>query len=198
MALKFFEANINCENGVDDKSGFTVIDRKLGVTSFGRKVLRLRGAASQGSDCDSDGLPGYMQGGCEDDDDMELILARREVEDFSLLVPEGGKKEALSAENEGIEGNLFSRDEEGILTPRSAKRWVAMKENQVLAESNAAGVVQSSSGGIPLEKVVVEDYVSSDDEGFQETAQEAMENLTVSRAAKSAFAENKRKKRRTI
>lgn len=52
-------------------------------------------------------------------------------------------------------------------------------------------VIQSSSGGIPLEQVVVEDYITSDDDIPQETAQEAMERISVNKAVKIAFAQNK-------
>lgn len=52
LALKIHEANVNHESGIEDNSGFAVVDRQIGVTTLGRKVLRLRGGASQGSDCD--------------------------------------------------------------------------------------------------------------------------------------------------
>lgn len=40
------------------------------------------GMVSQGSDCDSDGLLRFTQGGYEDNEDaMEMIQARREVDD---------------------------------------------------------------------------------------------------------------------
>lgn len=79
----------------------------------GHKVLRLRGGlVSQGSDCDSDGLPGYMQGGCDENDEMELIVARREVEDFPVLV-------------EKVISNYIVDD---VLSPRSTNRRVKEEE----------------------------------------------------------------------
>lgn len=139
--LKIHVANVNKESGVDEKSGFEIIDRKLGVTSMGRKVmrvrgggsegenvsdelghevLRLRGGVSQGSDCDSDGVPGYMQGEYGDDDRMELLRARREVEDFPVLVPTGDGSLDI--------GNLSrNRNEDGILSTRSARNGLMIK-----------------------------------------------------------------------
>lgn len=40
---------------------------------------------SQESACDSDGVPGFMQD-VSDPDSLELLRARREVEDFPILV----------------------------------------------------------------------------------------------------------------
>lgn len=55
-------------------------------------------------------------------------------------------------------------------------------------------VVPSSSGGIPLavedDRVLVEDYVSSDDENVHVTNQEALERMSVHKASKAAFAVN--------
>lgn len=165
LALRIFDANVNLESGIDDKSGFSVIDRRLGITSFGRKVLRLRGGASQGSDCDSDGLPGYMQNDYEGDD-MEMIQARREVEDFPMLVP---------GAVDGVEG---------VLSPQPNKGRVDDKE-----KSSGVRVMQSSSGGI-----VVEDCTgcSSDEEHNSfVTDRDMLERMTVNRAVKAAYAVNK-------
>ncbi|MDV3191290.1 MAG: hypothetical protein Q8832_02525, partial [Candidatus Phytoplasma australasiaticum] len=46
------------------------------------------GMVSQGSDCDSDGVPDFMQD-LSEEDGLGLINARREVEDFSVLMPSG-------------------------------------------------------------------------------------------------------------
>lgn len=166
-------------------------------------VLRLRGGVSQGSDCDSDGVPCYMQDYC-DDVDMELIQARREVEDFPILIVGGGRKEEESSNNQDL-----NVDEEGNLSPRSAKRWLAMNENQTdvsklkgvslsskeaLIFKNGGGteaVIQSSSGGIPVQEVTVEECESSDEESFKVSDLEAMERSTVHRATKMAYAVNK-------
>lgn len=241
LALKIFDANVNLESGVNDKSGFAVIDRRLGITTMGRKVLRLRGGASdeeglqigdcgqynivessmgkiyneaedavtfkkdvevfrlrggmasQGSNCDSDGVPDYMRD-FYGEDDTDILLARREVEDFPILVSSDLNDGKVPKEDEfpKDENVTLNRDDEGNLTPRSAKRWVEEYSKQTSTVNLEAGVIQSSSGGIPVERVEVEDYVSSDDEVMHDTAQAAMERLTVSRAAKLAFAENKR------
>lgn len=197
LALKIHEANINCENGVD-KSGFRVLDNNLGITSMGRKVLRLRGGASQGSDCDSDGVPGYMQGGYDDGDDMDLVYARREVEDFPLLVVNGGEdKDFYEAEDAGtiskkVDPELHM-DENGVLSPNSAKIWVE-SEKKVREAKGVFTQPSSLVGGIPVETVTVEDYVSSDEEVPHETALEAMEHQAVNRAAKFAFSVNKQER----
>ncbi|KAL8100448.1 hypothetical protein AgCh_032637 [Apium graveolens] len=60
----------------------------------GHKVLRLRGGmVSQGSECDSNCVPGYMQE--VNEDDMEEICACREVEDFPILVASGFNTEPI-------------------------------------------------------------------------------------------------------
>lgn len=148
------------------------------------EILRLRGGVSQGSDCDSNGVPGYMQDYCEDDD-MDLIRARREVEDFPILIAGGG---IPVKEGSNIHG--LNIDEEGILSPRSAKVWLEEQEKLKL-KNGVEAVLQSASGGIPLEKVTVEDYVSSDEETCKVTDLEALERNTLHRATKMAFASNK-------
>ncbi|KAK1360677.1 hypothetical protein POM88_045151 [Heracleum sosnowskyi] len=98
---------------------------------------------SQGSQCDSDFVPAFMQDDVEDDDAMSLIKLRREVEDFPILV------------------------------------------------APSLSTVPSSSGGIPVEEVVVEDY-SSEEDGVQlMTDRDAIERDTVHRVAKAAFETNR-------
>lgn len=274
LQLKIHSANFNKESGVEDNTGFATIDRNLGITTLGRKVmrlrggagvgegdsssnlyrgtglsnlekllgarrvdshslmggstdfmlkqgdsllkeideklgallaepgldlskgaveknttnvLRLRGGASQGSDCDSDGVPGYMQGNWNEDDDMMLIRARREVEDYPILTAVGSKDDD------------FSRNDEGLLTPRSAVLWVQEQEKKLrdsgVHTSVLPSVAVSASGGIPVEVdksnfVTVEDYISSEDEAIHVTDQEALERISVHKATKAAFAIN--------
>lgn len=47
---------------------------------------------SQGCNCDSDGVPGFMQD-CTEVDSLEAIKARREVEDFPILVGSGADEQ---------------------------------------------------------------------------------------------------------
>lgn len=187
--MKIHEANVN--------KGFKIIESTSdlaegAVVKNTTEVLRLRGGVSQGSDCDSDGVPGYMQGDWNDDDVMKIIRTRREVEDYPILTAMGNNEDG------------FSRDNEGLLTPRSAKMWVekqelkkhevkgGIKTTTVIDGTTTCSRVQpSSSGGIPVESVMVEDYVSSDEEMENETAMEALERTTVNRAARAAFAVNK-------
>lgn len=120
--------------------------------------LRLRGGmVSQGSDYDFYGVPGYMNDFLGEDV-IEEIRTRKEVEDFPILV--AADSHPLSKENDD-----FQVDEAGILSPRSATRWVA-----------GGSLVEPGSlkGGIPIESVVVEDYVSLDDDMGHETAIEAL------------------------
>ncbi|XP_074364599.1 uncharacterized protein LOC141705599 [Apium graveolens] len=145
-----------------------------------QNVLRLRGGmTSQGSDCDSDGVPGYMQDVCEDDG-LELIQAQREAEDFPVLVLSGGLCKVLESEAD------LHFDEEGILSPRSASKWA---ENQ----DNTAGIqsgFESSLGGIRLEKEtkkVAKEWDSFDDDFQYISDRDRLEHITVSKASKAAF-----------
>lgn len=140
-------------------------------------ILRLRGGVSQGSYCDSDGLPAYMEGGYEEDDGMEIIQARREVEDFPVLVAGGSSPNVYHDIHE---------DSDGILSPESAKRWVDEQE----LKKNGVGVMQSSSGGILVEDVEVSNS-SEEDENVIVSDRDALERFTVHRASKAAFAINK-------
>lgn len=205
LALKIHEENVKRESGVGDNSEAFVLDRNLGITSIGRRVVRLRGGApvekditnfvrlkggaSQGSDCDSDGLPSYMQNDY-DVDDMEIIRARREVEDFPLLVPGGDTisgKEGKASVNFDVQ---MVEDENGDVNPRSASPGVkdSTKPNR------EAQVLRSSSGGIPFEKVMIQDDDSLDEgeDGSHRISDfEAMERMAVHKASKAAFAVSK-------
>lgn len=161
----------------------------------GHQVFRLRGGVSQGSDCDSDGLPGYMQGGYGNDvEEMELIRNRREVEDFPVLVASGGDVEVLQEEDMGLGAESGNNELEkvfdnGILSPRSAKLWVQQQElKQQELKKQGIKVVHSSSGGILLEDVC---NSSDEDANGLVSDREAMEGMTVNRASKAAFAINK-------
>lgn len=110
---------------------------------------------SQGSHCDSDGVPGFMQENCPDEEVFSEVLARREVEDFSVLVAP--------------------------------------------SEMGASKVIPSSSGGIPIVGVTVEDLGTdsendnrhASDDNRQASDFEVIEQQTVNRAVKAAFADNK-------
>lgn len=157
-------ANMNKKLGVEDHSGFT---------SMGLKVFRLRGGVSQGSDCDSDGVPGFMQGGFGNDyEEMELIRNRREVEDFQVL-------EAGEANNREkyVQDNVSTGD---------------VQESSLLG---GIPVEKSPEGCIDHDKVVVEDYVTSDDEEVQHVSDmEALEKETLHRFLKRAYETNRRER----
>lgn len=100
---------------------------------------------------------------------MKVIQQRSEVEDFQVLVPRGGLKHSVnpsvSEEDVGSLNTIFTNK---ITNPSSLL------------------------GGIPVEVVIAEEYESSDeDEVRHETDMEAMERITVSRATKATFSENK-------
>lgn len=150
---------------------------------------------SQGSDCNSDGVPGYMQDSSVDV--LEEVRLRREVEDFPIPVAGGieGSVNSIPAKQEAKPGleDVYPAIE-GFPSPRSALRWVEEEENRRKGSCkvSTSGTVPSSLvGGIPIESVLVEDSVSSDEETGQETDMEALERLTLSRATKAAFAVNK-------
>ncbi|KAK1397098.1 hypothetical protein POM88_006961 [Heracleum sosnowskyi] len=127
---------------------------------------------SQGSQCDSDFVPAFMQDNVEDDDAMSLIKLRREVEDFPILVAPSLRKDKEIVEDLGG----YSSPDNGV---------------GVYAKRVSFPTVPSSSGGIPLEEVVVEDY-SSEEDGVQHmTDRDAIERDTVHRVAKAAFEANK-------
>lgn len=100
-----------------------------------------------------------------------MIQARREVEDFPVLVSSQDR-------------SLIKDDD--ILSPRSARKWVDEEEKRI---RGLPGIVGPSSllGGIPVEMVTVEDYVSSDEDICHETNLEALEHLTANRVVKAAF-----------
>lgn len=100
---------------------------------------------SQGSFCDSDGVPGYMQD-LLGEDTFDDAVSKREVEDYPILVAAPTTGEFLG--------------------------------------------LQSSSGGIPVEKEV-EVVLSEDEDTPFEDDRAAIERDTVNRVAKMAFEENK-------
>ncbi|MDV3191289.1 MAG: hypothetical protein Q8832_02520 [Candidatus Phytoplasma australasiaticum] len=84
----------------------------------------------------------------------------------------------------------FNTDEEGILSPDSAVRWVEAEElKKGERKVQLEGVPSSLPGGIQVE---VADWESSDEEEMRhETNQEAIEKLTINRVAKAAYAINR-------
>ncbi|KAK1397097.1 hypothetical protein POM88_006960 [Heracleum sosnowskyi] len=113
-----------------------------------------------------------FQDNVEDDDAMSLIKLRREVEDFPILVAPSLCKDKEIVEDLGG----YSSPDNGV---------------GVYAKRVSFPTVPSSSGGIPLEEVVVEDY-SSEEDGVQHmTDRDAIERDTVHRVAKAAFEANK-------
>ncbi|KAK1351620.1 hypothetical protein POM88_054164 [Heracleum sosnowskyi] len=149
---------------------------------------------SQGSNCDSDFVPGYMQ---DYDEDSDTDLRRqREVSDFPIL----------------MSGGALGRQEEGFSTPnRSAPINPILASGEVfeeimsgktsslvhlkILESSKTGekVVPSSSGGInivAMDEVLVED-ASSEEAPISREEEAWMENATVNPAVKLAFALNR-------
>ncbi|KAK1394460.1 hypothetical protein POM88_013517 [Heracleum sosnowskyi] len=138
---------------------------------------------SQGSFCDSDCVPGFMQ-----EDDADSTDVGRTEEGFSTPDFSARKNPILAS------GEVFKQ-------LMSGKTSSLVNLNNVDYDTAGENVVPSSSGGInivAMEEVLVEDASSEEEAPISREEEGWMENATLNPAVKLAFALNRNEREELI
>lgn len=156
---------------------------------------------SQGSYCDFDGIPAYMQD-THDADGILEVESRREVDDFPILVGCGSSHGI--ADLQGVEddvnkmsfvNNGSTGGEQYTFLWDMNVSFTHLESETLVGEAHLKGLDGGHTrvsvlGGIPI-CVSNEGASSGEEDGFCEDVRDALERDTVNRVAKMAFAANR-------